>query len=71
MKNSYFRYTVHPGDLFRNTKFHKLPDSETETEDFLIWFLKDYAKDSRVAYINDLYKLYYNQFPEESERKIY
>ena len=69
MKNSYFRYKVHPGDLFRNTEFQKLPDSETETEDFLVWFLKDYSKDNRVAYINALYKLYHDEFQEESEKQ--
>ena len=56
MPSTYFKFKAHPGDLFRNAEEHELPDPDADLEAFLVWFLDDYQKDSRLAYIDDLAK---------------
>jgi len=56
MPNTYFKFKAHPGDLLRNAEENELPDPDTDLEAFLVWFLDDYQKDSRLAYIDDLAK---------------
>ena len=56
MPNTYFKFKAHPGDLLRNAEEHELPDPDADLEAFLVWFLDDYQKDSRLAYIDDLAK---------------
>jgi hypothetical protein len=69
MSKCYFRYKVHPGDLFRNTSIIELPNPDNNLESFLIWFLDNYQSDSRIAQIDDLSKLYYNEFCDEKEKE--
>lgn len=68
MKKIFFRHIVHPGDLFRNTDVVELPHPNENLEDFLIWFLHNYQSDNRVAYIDDLSKLLYNEFSIEGDK---
>lgn len=56
MPKIYFRFKAHPGDLLRNAEEHELPDPDADLEAFLVWFLNDYQRDSRLAYIDDLAK---------------
>lgn len=67
MHKTRYRFRNHPGDLFRNDEYQKLPDPQTEKEDFLIAFLSNYQSDDRVAYLDDLYKCLYDEFTGESE----
>ena len=68
MKTTLFRYRNHPGDLLRNTDTIKLPNPEEELEDFLIHFLSHFQSDSRVTYVDDLFKLLYDDFFNETEK---
>src|SRR5690625_344046 len=63
----YFQYKNPPGDLFRNTDIIEFPDMESE--EFLVWFLPNYQGDFNVAFLNDLYKLYYDEFDKEDEKQ--
>ncbi len=65
MNKLYFKYKVHQGDFLRNTDIVELPNPNDNPEDFLIWFLSNYQSDNRIAYIDDLYKLLYNEFSTE------
>lgn len=56
MPKTYFKFKAHPGDLLRNAEENELPDPDADLEAFLVWFLDDYQKDSRLAYIDDLAK---------------
>jgi len=68
MNKIYFKYKEHPGDLFRNTAVAEFPNPDENLEDFLVWFLTNYQSDSRVTYLNNLYKALHNEFTDESER---
>ena len=68
MKKIFFRYRKSPGDFLRNTDLLELPNPDENLEDFLISFLDHYQSDSRIAYINDLDKLFYNEFINELNR---
>ncbi len=59
MRKIYFKCKTQPGDLLRDTSVVKLPDPETNLEDFLVWFLPDYQSSNDVAYLNDLAKMLY------------
>jgi hypothetical protein len=67
MEKTFFRYRKHPGDFLRNTDLLELPNPDENLEDFLISFLDHYQSDSRIAYINDLDKLLYDEFTDELE----
>ena len=69
MKNVIFRYREHPGDLFRNTDRTELPNREEELENFLVQFLNNYQSDSRVVYVDDLFKLLHNEFSDDLEKE--
>ena len=56
MPKTCFKFKAHPGDLLRNAEEHELPYPDADLEAFLVWFLDDYQKDSRLAYIDDLAK---------------
>ncbi len=62
MNNIYFKYNNHPGDFFRNTDITNLPNLNEDLESFLIQFLHNYQSDEKVALLNDLYKLLYDEF---------
>ncbi|MDO5665466.1 MAG: hypothetical protein Q4G63_09450 [Bacteroidia bacterium] len=64
----FFRYINHPGDFFRNTDFVELPDPDKDLEKFLIWFLTNYQSDDRIAYLDDLYKIKYDEFYSDLEK---
>lgn len=69
MKNKiYFKFNEHPGDLFRNRSIIELRDPENDLENFLVQFLKHYQSDERIAYVNDLYKLLYEEFYDEEDK---
>jgi hypothetical protein len=68
MQKPLFRYKQHPGDLYRNTDLVELPNPDENLEGFLIWFLRSYQSDSRVTYVDDLYKLLHNEFSNEEDR---
>ncbi|MCX8524919.1 hypothetical protein OF897_13450 [Chryseobacterium formosus] len=67
MKNVFFRFREHPGDLLRGTSTIQLPDPEKDLDTFLVQFLPLYQTDNTVAYLNDLYKLYYDDFQDEED----
>jgi len=46
----------------------ELPNPDENLEGFLIWFLRTYQSDSRVTYVDDLYKLLHNEFSNEEDR---
>ena len=69
MDKAYFRFKEHPGDLLRNSSLTELPNPKVNLEDFLIWFLGDYQSDTRVTYLDDLYKLLYNEFSTKADEK--
>ena len=62
----YFKYNTFPKDLFRSTDKIKLPN--IKSEEFLVWFLPNYQGDFRITFLNDLYKLYYDEFDYEEEK---
>lgn len=66
MNTTYFRYKQHPGDLFRDTNLHLLPEVDSQLEPLLTSFLRNYQSDPRVAYLNDLSMLLNNEFEDES-----
>lgn len=67
MKTIFFRFREHPGDLLRGTLDKKLPNPEEDLDDLLLQFLPCYQTDDTVAFLNDLYKLYNEEFGEEEE----
>lgn len=68
MKKIFFRFKVHPGDLLRNTDIVELPSPNENLEDFLIWFLRKYQSDDRIAHLDDLNKLLHNEFSSEIDK---
>ena len=68
MKKVYFRYKIHPRDFFRSTDVIELPNANENFEEFLIWFLDNYQSDDRIAYLDDLYKLLYNEYSNENDK---
>ena len=68
IENVYFRYKEHPGDFFRDISPIELPNPKTNLEEFLVSFLKDYQGDSSVAYLDDLYKLLFDEFSNEVDQ---
>jgi hypothetical protein len=68
MQKLFFRYKDHPGDLLRNSESIELPNPNDNLEGFLIWFLSNYQSDHRIAYLDDLYKLLYNEYSNEKDR---
>jgi hypothetical protein len=66
-EKTFFRFKAHPGDLLRNTNNVELPNPNENLEDFLVWFLRSYQSDSRVAYINDLSKLLEGEYFDEED----
>jgi hypothetical protein len=68
MSTKYFRYKSHPGDFLRNAAVHELPNPETNLEAFLVWFLPNYQSDTRVAYLDDISKLVYDEFTDENAK---
>ncbi|MBC7383141.1 MAG: hypothetical protein H7296_09130 [Bacteroidia bacterium] len=71
MKNLKFKYITHPGDFFRNTDVLELPNPDENLEDFLIWFCTNYMSDDRVAYLDDLYKSFHDEFTNEEDRIVF
>lgn len=69
MDKVYFRYKEHPGDVVRSADTIALPNPDEKLEDFLVWFLYNYQSDSRVAYVDDLFKLLYNEFSDNNEKE--
>lgn len=70
MQKVYFRYKEHPGDFLRDDTIEIMHNPKEDLENFLIWFLPWFQSDQDVAYINDLYKLYYDEFESEEEKNI-
>lgn|SRR5699024_7136474 len=66
----YFKYKNHPGDLLRDDSVQRLPNFNTEKEDFRVWFHPDYSGSETVAYLNDLYKWLDEKLDEEEEQKF-
>ena len=64
----YFRYKEHPGDLFRSTDIIELPDPEKDQDTFLVQFLPNYQSEQTVAYLNDLYKLFHDEFSDDEDK---
>lgn len=64
----YFRFREHPGDLFRSTDIIKLPDLDKDQNTFLVQFLPNYQSDQTVAYLNDLYKIFHDEFNDNEDR---
>ena len=71
MTNIYFKYKEHPADLLRSTDIVELPNPEKNLEEFLVWFLENYQSNESVAYLDDLYKLLYNEFTNEGDRATF
>ncbi len=67
MKKIHFRFRKHPGDLLRDTSITQLPDPQKDLDTFLVQFLPLYQTDSTVAYLNDLHKLYYDDFQDDED----
>lgn len=65
MKNIYIKFRKHPGDVFRNTEKSIIPNPIKNQEDFLVNFLTHYQSDQRIADLDDLYKVLYNEFSDE------
>lgn len=63
-----FRFYHHPGDFFRNADVQSMPNPEDDLESFLINFLHNYQSDDRIAYLDDLYKLCFNEFETEEQQ---
>ena len=61
-----FKFNHHPGDFLRNTDITDLPNPDNDLQTFLLWFLKDYQSDDRIAYLDDLYKLFNDENPDDS-----
>lgn len=57
-----YLFPSHPGDLFRNNLPQALPNPDADLDAFLVAFLDHYQSDERVALLNDLYKLKFNEF---------
>jgi hypothetical protein len=68
MSTKYFRYKSHPGDFFRNAAVDELPNPETNLEAFLVWFLPNYQSDPRIAHLDDVSKLVYDEFTDENAK---
>lgn len=68
MNKLYYKFKEHPGDFFRNTDVNELPNPKEGLENFLVQFLKHYQTDNRVSYLDDLYKLLYNEFISEEDK---
>jgi phage-related protein len=68
MENKFFRYKTHPGDFLRNTDIIQFPNPDKNLEEFLISFLNHFQSDNRIAYLDDLYKLMYDEFDDESDK---
>lgn len=67
----HFRFKEHPGDLFRNTDILQLPHpDDKDSDNFLVQFLKNYQTDHTIAYLNDLYKLLYDEFSDDDKANI-
>lgn len=69
MKSIYFKFREHPGDMFRGTLKQKLPEIDKEFEEFLVQFLPCYQRDNEIAYLNDLYKLLYDEYQDEKDKR--
>lgn len=67
MREVFFRYNEHPGDLLRDTSITVLPDPNHNLEDFLVQFLRHYQSDERVAFLNDLYKVIEGELCSDEE----
>lgn len=67
MKKINFRFREHPGDLLRGTLIKELPNPEKELDAFLLQFLPCYQTDDTVAFLDDLYKLYDDEFEDEGD----
>lgn len=65
----YFRFRVHPGDLYRSTDIIELPDPEKDQDTFLVQFLPNYQSDQNVAYLNDLYKIFHDEFSDDEDKE--
>lgn len=70
MREVFFKYNQHPGDLLRDESVTKLPDSSHNLEDFLVQFLPNYQSDDRVAFLNDLYKILETELGSAEEEFI-
>jgi len=66
-KKNNFRFKEHPGDLLRDTSSNQLPSPEEDLDAFLLQFLPCYQRDDTVAFLNDLYKLKYDEFEDDEE----
>ena len=64
----YFRFREHPGDLLRSTDIIELPDPDKDQDTFLVHFLPNYQSDQTVAYLNDLYKLFHDEFNDDEDK---
>ncbi|NLB63601.1 MAG: hypothetical protein GX801_05770 [Fibrobacter sp.] len=71
MTSTLIQFINHPGDLFRNTQAVKLPDPDTNLEEFLVLFLPYYQSDQQVALLNDLYLLFHKEFPDSEAEKLF
>ena len=69
MNMIYFKYKEHPGDLLRNTDVVQLPNPDEDLEEFLVSFLNNYQSDSKVTYLNDLFKLLDDEFFDDIEKE--
>lgn len=67
MKNIHFSFREHPGDLLRGISNVLLPNPEKDLEAFLLQFLPCYQTDDTVAFLDDLYKLKYDEFENEED----
>lgn len=66
---AFFKFKEHPGDFFRNTDLVKLPDINKDFDEFLIQFLPNYQSDNTVTYLDDLYKLLFDEFESICHKK--
>lgn len=68
MKQTYFKFNNHPGDLFRNQELVLLPNYEDDLERFWVSFLDNYQSDYRIASIDDLSKLINDELENDNQR---
>ena len=67
----YFRFRDHPGDLFRSSDVVKLTDPDIDLDAFLVQFLPNYQSCPNVAYLNNLYKLFHDEFIDNEDKESF
>jgi len=68
MNKTYYRIKKSNLTSSWKTMAHEFPDPVKDAEEFLVQFLPWYETDNQVTYLDDLYKLLFDEFQSESDK---